>query len=580
MCGLAAVIDSTTSLRDAQRMIATLAHRGPDGAGAIANPEGSTALSHRRLAIIDRSSAGAQPMVSADGRYTIVFNGEVYNYRELRAELRPTVFGSQTDTEVILAAYRRWGAACLHRFTGMFAFAIWDEDERTLFAARDRFGVKPLYYAQRPDGGVVVGSEIKALHAAGIPAEPDPVAWATYFVSGLTDHSQRTFWRHINAVPAGHTLTVHEGQVTVRRWYDFVTAAMDLDVRSEADVIEHYVALLRNSVRLRFRADVPVGINLSGGLDSSTLLGVVDSLDDDTRRVRAFTFITGDDAYDELPWVRRMLAGRRHPLIVCPLRAVEVPALAAAVQAASDEPFGGIPTLAYARLFEVARAEGVPVLLDGQGMDEQWAGYSYYADDASAGKPAIIQGSRDAALRPECLAPEFAALAEPPEPVAPFGDRLRDLQFRDLFVTKIPRALRYNDRASMRASTELREPFLDHRLVELAVRQRADRKLRQGQHKWMLRQIASTLLPLSVVSAPKRPVQTPQREWLRGELRDWSSCQILLALEAEPAWFNRTALADAWSSYCAGAHDNSFFVWQWISLGLSHDARGVRCGSV
>jgi asparagine synthase (glutamine-hydrolysing) len=580
MCGLAAVIDSSTSLRDAQRMTAVLSHRGPDGQGAMVNPAGSAALSHRRLAIIDRSIAGAQPMSTRDGRYSMVFNGEVYNYRELRNELGHHAYESETDTEVVLAAYRRWGSACLHRFIGMFAFAVWDEAERTLFAARDRFGVKPLYYAQRPCGGVVVGSEIKALHAAGIPAEPDPVAWATYFVRGLSDHSERTFWRHIHAVPAGHTLTVQDGSVTVRRWYDFASAAMEIDVRSEADVTEHYVALLRNSVRLRFRSDVPVGINLSGGLDSSTLLGVVDSLDDDTRSVRAFTFITGDDAYDELPWVRRMLKGRQHALTVCALRAGEVPSLALSMQAASDEPFGGIPNLAYARLFEIARAEGVTVLLDGQGMDEQWAGYSYYADGGTLASKAIVQGSRDAALRPDCLSPEFAAMAETFEPQQPFSDRMRDLQFRDLFLTKIPRALRFNDRASMRASTELREPFLDHRLVELAVRQRADRKLRNGEHKWMLRQIASTLMPASVVSAPKRPVQTPQREWLRGELRAWSGCMIELALEAQPEWFDRDAIIRTWSSYCAGEHDNSFFVWQWISLGLSHEVRGFPCESV
>jgi asparagine synthase (glutamine-hydrolysing) len=250
------------------------------------------------------------------------------------------------------------------------------------------------------------------------------------------------------------------------------------------------------------------------------------------------------------------------------------------MQAASDEPFGGIPTLAYARLFETARAQGVTVLLDGQGMDEQWAGYSYYADPGPVAARAIVQGSRHAALRPDCLDPEFAALAEPLAPGEPFGDRLRDLQFRDLFVTKIPRALRYNDRASMRASTELREPFLDHRLVELAVRQPADRKLRAGEQKRLLREIASGLLPSAVVAAPKRPVQTPQREWLRGELRDWSSDLIELGLDAQPAWFNRAAILEAWSSYCAGDHDNSFYVWQWISLGLGHAVRGVPCESV
>lgn len=576
MCGISASIHSPDPLAQVRSMTAVQAHRGPDNRGDYLSAAGDAALGHARLAIIDRSPAGAQPMRSRDGRLAIAFNGEIYNHRELRHELSGYGFSSHSDTEVVLAAYEQWGEDCLRRFIGMFAFAIWDDHGRRLFAARDRFGVKPLFYGRTAGGALVLASEVKALHAAGVPAEPDPVAWASYFVNGLSDHGPRTFWQGVQAVPAGHVMTVVDGVAAVRRWYDFVAAVGAPDRRADDEVAEEYAALLCDSVRLRFRSDVPVGINLSGGLDSSTLLGVVDSLDDDTRAVTAFTFVTGDDRYDELPWVERMLVGRRHPLIVSRLSANEVPSLAASMQAAADEPVGGIPTLAYARLFETARASGVTVLLDGQGMDEQWAGYSYYARPESAG---VVQGSHRSPLRPDCLSPEFRALAPSPVSRHRFGDALRDLQYRDLFITKLPRALAYNDRASMRASTELREPFLDHRLVELAVRQPAARKIAGGEHKTLLRAISRRWIADPVVAAPKRPVQTPQREWLRESLRAWSGDMLSSAMRAQPGWLDRGQALEAWAKYADGSDDNSFFLWQWISLGLTHITKEVPCAS-
>jgi asparagine synthase (glutamine-hydrolysing) len=248
------------------------------------------------------------------------------------------------------------------------------------------------------------------------------------------------------------------------------------------------------------------------------------------------------------------------------------------VQRHQDEPFGGLPTLAYARLFEYARKENVTVLLDGQGMDEQWAGYDYYQkvlnEDPIDGIP-IVQGSTDCALRPDCLKPDFCATAQPLENLCPFPDRLRNLQYRDIVQTKIPRALRYNDRVSMRSSTELREPFLDHRLFELALRQSTSRKIRNGTSKWLLRKIASKRLPGRLVEAPKRPVQTPQREWLRGPLRSWANDCIETAIHSYGgSWLEPTSVRRAWKMYCDGISDNSFFVWQWIGLGMIDELKG------
>jgi asparagine synthase (glutamine-hydrolysing) len=251
------------------------------------------------------------------------------------------------------------------------------------------------------------------------------------------------------------------------------------------------------------------------------------------------------------------------------LNPAEVPDLAAAIQSQQDGPFGGLPTIAYAKVFEHARQEGVIVLLDGQGMDEQWTGYDYYRN-ALQGKPAgIVQGIRETPVRAGSLLPEFGNQAREFIAPQPFGDALRNLQYRDICYTKMPRALRFNDRVSMRASTELREPFLDHRLFELALRQPAGRKIFNGEHKWLLRQIAKRLLPGGVVEAPKRALSTPQREWLRGPLRDWADACIEKALAGDGgSWLDAGSVRASWRSYCDGAGDNSFFVWQWISLGL------------
>ncbi|HEY7910854.1 MAG TPA: asparagine synthase (glutamine-hydrolyzing) [Blastocatellia bacterium] len=578
MCGIAGIFGRDWNLSKLEAMVAIQHHRGPDAEGIYVDPEREAGLGHNRLSIIDLSEAGRQPMCDSTGRYWLVFNGELYNYLELRRQLESDYrFRTRTDSEVVLAAYRAWGGDCLDRFIGMFAFAVWDEETKTLFAARDRFGVKPLYYSYRRDGSLLIASEIKALHAAGVPAEPDPISWATYLNYGFSDHGERTFWSGINSLPPGHRLIYSEGRIRVSEWYSLEDhVSREPDGRAEQAVREEYLDLLMESIRLRFRSDVPVGINLSGGLDSSALLGLVQAVEGPESNIKAFTFVTGDPLYDELPWVRQMLARTNHPSIVCRLRPSDVPGLAESVQAHQDEPFGGLPTLAYAKLFEQARAEGVIVLLDGQGMDEQWAGYDYYQRNLKTGGSSIVQGTTEKATRAECLTPEFRSLAESFQGRQPFAESLLNLQYRDIRYTKIPKALRFNDRASMRSSIELREPFLDHRLFELALKQPRERKISNGTSKWFLRQLVRHLLPDGVVEAPKRPLQTPQREWLRGPLRGWASEQIEATLDAVGGdWLDRDAVRSAWRAYCEGAGDNSFYIWQWISINLACDVRAA-----
>jgi asparagine synthase (glutamine-hydrolysing) len=563
-------------------MVACQHHRGPDASGVFVSPSGTAGLTNNRLSILDLSEKGRQPMSDATGRFWIVLNGEIYNYLELRRELASNFnFQTGTDTEVLLAAYERWGEACLDRLIGMFAFAIWDEQTRTLFAARDRFGVKPLYYSLLPSGELAIASEIKTLHAIGVRREADSTMWATYLTYGLYDHGDRTFWDDVKSLAPGAALSWQDGRMQTRQWYDLASATgPDLDTRPEQEVMDEYRALLEESVRLRFRSDVPVGINLSGGLDSSILLGLVHAVQGNASQVCAFTFVTGDERYDELHAVEHMLERTRHPHHVCSLAAEEVIDLALKVQAYQDEPFGGLPTLAYSRIFERARELGVTVLLDGQGHDEQWAGYDYYAAELDGSphrtvQPASgpVQGSHNRATRPECLLPEFRAQAAPFFAPAPFPDALRNIQYRDAKYTKIPRALRFNDRISMMHSIELREPFLDHRLFELALRQPEVRKISNGVHKSLLRRIARGLVPAAIFEPAKRPLQTPQREWLRGPLKDWvTACIDTLITNHGDAWIDAKSVRQQWQKFLQGEGDNSFYIWQWVSLSIAIEA--------
>jgi asparagine synthase (glutamine-hydrolysing) len=579
MCGIAAIVGQDWTDWQVNAMVCSMRHRGPDHSGMLIDREARVALGHNRLSILDLSPKGSQPMQNAAGSLAIVFNGEIYNYRELRQELSSHVFRSQTDTEVILAAYEKWGIACLDRLIGMFAFAIWDSTDRKLFAARDRFGVKPMFYRFGRNGTCFLASEVKALHASGHPRRPDPTTWSTYLTHGQSDGTEQTFWQGVHSLPAGHYLVWQDDRTRISQWYDVSRAiGTEYDMRDPVEVLESYKALLDESVKLRFRSDVPVGINLSGGVDSSTLLACVDQ-NEEAADTRAYTFVTGDPRYDELPWVCEMVSRTQHPLVVCSLGVNEVPDLALEVQRFADEPYGGLPTLAYSKIFETARQQGTTVLLDGQGMDEQWAGYDYYASNSDSSSARLVQGSPDNPLRPGVLTEEFRNASEPIEFEKPFPDTLRNLQYRDIRYTKLPRALRFNDRISMKSSVELREPFLDHRLVEMALAQPRVRKIGNGVTKRFLRLIAADLLPSSIRTAPKRALQTPQREWLRGPLRHWAEERIRDCGNGwGQGWFNAARVAQEWEEFLQGRSSNSFYVWQWISLSLVQEAAGdERC---
>ncbi|WP_426092184.1 asparagine synthase (glutamine-hydrolyzing) [Flavobacterium sp. DSR3-2] len=561
MCGIAGIIgDFDTHQLDVMLLIQH--HRGPDATGKYSDGD-FAALGHNRLAIIDLSSEANQPFLDSSGRYILVFNGEIYNYIELKAELDGHyTFKTDSDTEVLLAAFIIYGKQCLQKLNGMFSFAIWDNQDKKLFAARDRFGVKPFFYSIK-NNSFYFSSEIKALHASGISRILNEKVWASYFAYGSYGNPDQTFWEDILQLPGGYFLEFQNQQLVLEKWYFFEeeVAKQPKNLTFE-QAKQHYVALLKDSIDLRFRADVPVGFNISGGLDSSVLLALV-NLQEHNSKINAYTFYTDNIDYDELPWVEQMVAKTGNPLTKVLLQAYDVPDFSKNIAFQQDEPFGGVPTLAYAKIFQKARKDNVLVLLDGQGMDEQWAGYDYYTHENDT----TIQGVMDSPFKRNILSKTFLAKAEKPNYPKPFADGILNKQYRDLFYTKIPRALRFNDRISMMFTTELREPFLDYRLVEFAFSLPLDFKIKNGITKFMLREIASEYLDNDLVFAPKRPLQTPQREWLAEDLKDWvTECFTSLENSEYSKWIDIKELKKELERYVGGNIQSSFHIWQCISL--------------
>lgn len=610
MCGIAGIVGHDAGSLGAvvERMNAIQRHRGPDANGVMAFPH--AVLGHVRLSILDLSEAGRQPMASRDGRHVIVHNGEVYNYLELREELGgKEQFRSGTDTEVILEAYRRWGEKCVERFVGMFAFAIWDTVEKKLFAARDRFGIKPFYYATGRDR-FVFASEIKGLLAAGVTRTPNHELIREFLSHGYCDHNEDTFFAGVHRLRPGYALTTRASEPPkVYRYYSLPDAISDLEGIGEEEACRRLLDILEDAVGLHLRSDVKVGVNLSGGLDSSTLLALADRRTPDPTRIEIFTRDFRDPRYSERRWVEIMAEQTRRYATYSYMEPDEFRRAVEGMVWHQDEPFGGVPITSWVGLYEATRARGVIVLLDGGGIDDILAGYSregaaFLADcfeqgDAQRflnefegylrtwggdyrGALALVQRSfhqSGAALavdgtNPLCreaLTPEFAGEDNPaPMFPRPFRTRLKNDLYQTLTYTTIPRAQRYKDRVSMAFSRELRIPFLDHRLVEFCFSLPDRFLIKDGWPKYILRQAMKGILPDDVRLARKRSVQSPQREWFAGPL-----ASFIREVLASRSWQQRGYVVpgrcrEMFERYCQGDLANSNYVWQWVNLELWH----------
>ena len=586
------------------RATASLRHRGPDDEGALlvntrtgahvaaGGPDTDPrldlprlesffssaydlALGFRRLSIQDLSPAGHQPMSSADGRLWIVFNGEIYNYLELRAELAGLGhhFHTGTDTEVILAAYQQWGAACLERFDGMWAFAIWDAAARSLFIARDRFGEKPLHYVYVPGRLFAFASEMKALWAAGIVGRRvHEQARALFQYYQQVDSGEQTFYEGILRLPQAHYLVLGgDGRVSTRRYWDIDLRVRDED-QTDAWYAEQFREYFTESVRLRLRADVPVGSSLSGGLDSSTVVSVINRLLPPGGVQKTFSARFDDPARDEGRWMTLVSeANRVERHDVWPTAEQFFEELAR-VFWHQEEPFTSTSIYAQWSVMRLAKQHGVTVLLDGQGADEMLAGYHVYFDELSTDllkslrwgaylkwrkdcqvlhgaaqyslKRALIQSVPGGVKRPAKALWRKVAAGPPVEPLLPTYPAefkrlsgLRKLLWWNTTRQGLVELLRYADRNSMAHSREVRLPFLDHRLVEFVFRLPDRFLLRAGWTKWILREAFRGIVPAAITNrSDKLGYMPPQQRWL-GDLvwQDIMLEQVARGGDAPPA---------------------------------------------
>ncbi|MGE3690749.1 MAG: XrtA/PEP-CTERM system amidotransferase [Novosphingobium sp.] len=630
MCGFAGIFHLSTPKpvdpARLERMCDAIAHRGPDGHGVWTAP--GVGLGHRRLSIIDIAGS-PQPMASRDGRAMLVFNGEIYNYRELRADLKAlgAQFHTDGDSEVILAAWQQWGIDCLPRLHGMFAFAIYDLEKRTLFLARDRLGVKPLFYAPLSDGSLIFGSELKALTAHPLlRREADPLAVEDYLAWGYVPDT-RSMLKGVGKLPAGHSLLLrHDAPMPAPScWWDVSFA--ERRNGKPADLEAELLHLMRDAVTSRMVADVPLGAFLSGGVDSSSVVALMAEASGNPVKTCSIGFDVA--ALDESAYAQQVatrFATDHHARVVSPDDFEHVDHLAWMF----DEPFADASALPAWRVSQLAR-ETVTVALSGDGADEAFAGYRRHVfhrreEQVRNLLPAVFRGpvfgALGAAYPKADWAPRFlrakatllslagssdegyaSALSFTGPQIrqslysadlkrllgsyraentvlqlmakAPARSGLDRAQYADLKFWLSGDILTKVDRTSMAVGLEAREPLLDHRLIEFAATLPEAMRVRGGVGKWLMKRTMRRYLPDEILYRPKQGFVTPIAQWFRGPLasaaRDIADSGAL----ARTGWFDAPRIGVLAEAHISGHSDHSRLLWQLLMLEKSLKQLGI-----
>ncbi|EIM28948.1 asparagine synthase (glutamine-hydrolyzing) [Microvirga lotononidis] len=623
-----------------ERMTSSLVTRGPDDHGEWIDSSAGVALGHRRLSVIDLSPAGHQPMISQSGRYVLVFNGEIYNHKDIRKSLEEVGEGGYfphrgddrsagsrawrggSDTETLLAAIERWGVRqALERCVGMFAFGLWDRQERVLTLARDRMGEKPLYYGHT-NGMFVFASELKAFQTIpGFnPTINSTALWQYFYQRAIP--APHSIYDGIFKLEPGQLLTLEMtgsqplGEVKTEYYWSLQTALSGEPFRGTAeDAADELRRILTEAVRMQMIADVPVGAFLSGGIDSSTIVALMQSVS--SRKVQSYTIGFEEAGFNEAHHARAVaecLGTDHHELTVTPSEALAVVPHLAEIW---DEPFGDSSQVPTAVLSRMTR-ENVTVALSGDGGDELFCGYKRQHTAAAIeripGKPlfgallfafnspsAIMRlralpvgrSSKAAANRLGALAEMFAldspahrymAFSFRPDywssllnqasnyhigastfPVSDARDRLTLVSAMDA-VTYLPTdILTKVDRAAMAVSLETRLPLLDHRVVEFAFSLPSSYKVRQGQTKWPLRQILNSFVPNSIIDRPKMGFGVPIGTWLRGPLKSWAA-DLLFSSDVRDDFLNEKTIKRMWGDHQSGTWNYADHLWRVLML--------------
>lgn len=600
MCGICGIVNFKSKQVEASsvhRMMDAMKHRGPDDEGIFT--DNNTALGFVRLKIIDLSPNGHQPMLSDDGRYVIVLNGEIYNYIELREELTPGfAFRSKTDTEVVLNAFRKWGRECLSRFNGMFAFAVYDRKEKTLFMARDRFGVKPLYY-YADDQILIFASEIKPiLKVLKEKPRPDEQSIYNFLVYNRTNYAERTFFEGIQKLKHGWTLTVSENTARPSQWY-----SLSANLKPPFGSADELRETLKSAVELRLRSDVPLGSSLSGGLDSSSIVSIVSACFK-PRKLNTFSAVYNKgEKGDETEFIESSRGNAANMFFVKPSAETLMVDIDDFINTL-EEPVPSTSIYAAFKVYELAKNH-VTVLLDGQGADEGMAGYVYfwgyyykellrrfrlkkmltemYRDvknhGTMEGPLAFLYFSIPAGLKDKFilsgrnfLSREFASSRKGSEDINSRlwnAGSLKDAMLYH-FEYKLEHLLMWGDKTSMRRSIEVRYPFLDYRIVERVISSESVDLLRDGKNKYILREAVKGIIPESVYNRyAKVGFETPEAGWFRTKHFSDYIMGILDSREFRGRRYIASNKARLFfEKHLSGKTDISGDIWKWINLEL------------
>lgn len=597
MCGIFGAFGVEVSDGAVGAALAAIAPRGPDGQG-FRRLAADRVMGHTRLAIIDLSQAADQPMFGLGGRLALIFNGEIYNAPEIRQQVSDYPYQTDhSDSEAILAAYSRWGLDCVQHLRGMFAFGLWDAEANRLMLAVDRFSIKSLYLHRRGDGGVLFASTATALGGAGVALEPNMAAFHAFLADGVLETSEQTFFDGITQLPAA-TVAVWtpEGTWTERRYWDCPLTPPESAAAVSQDEIASWID---ESLSMHLLSDVPVGVCLSSGLDSNLLRIRAEGLG---QSLRAFSFGFPGSVYDE-PTRARASFGADLAITETAITPQELWQDLTKATRALELPLGGVAIYGHYRNAQTARRNGVTVLVGGEGSDEVFGGYRYYAEAAIGdlwrrGEQAAARELFDAfaAAEPggwpldpaalaarldrpaEAKAPDGTSLAEtfltadfaasptlPPVP-SQDGDPVRAAMWRDMRHLKLPKLLRWQDRCYMASGVEVRVPFLDHRLFERMAQVPTHRLFQGGVTKAPMRALLEQSLPGWKNTQPKLYVATPQREWLKHDLA--AVIEQRLSPEARTVQNGMVDLerlrsrTRAWQG--EEALGNSFFLWKFL----------------
>ncbi|BCI63719.1 asparagine synthase (glutamine-hydrolyzing) [Coprobacter secundus] len=560
MCGIAGIAGEVEQMEPLlNKMIKAQQHRGPDTVSFWISSfvDAQIGLAHNRLKITDLSDDSNQPFIDEETGLITLLDGNIFNYKELRNYLcHYYTFQTNSMIEVLSKAWHRWGKTMLNKINGNFVIAIYDQSARHIFIARDRIGIKPLYFSLQK-GNFYFASEIKALFAAGVNRQMSSTRWAEYFVYSSHGMPYETFWDNIYQLPAGSSLLFNGFTLNICKWYELDKAIKEIEVpQDEKKFIERFQEITNDSIRNNIAADVPIGMNLSGSINSALLLGLIHK-NAPYLPIKAFSYYNENKLSNEILWTTEMLSHTHYKHEQIKITSKIIRKEAYFIAKIQDEPFDELNTLAYTHLFRIAKNRGTTVLCDGTGLDETWGSY-----------PIIKTNPYYGNKTPLCLKDEFIKLAKTPEYPKPFQNKIDNTKYKDLFYEKIPHILRLNDRISMAFSTELRKPFLDHRLIELFFITPEKIKIKPSTNKWIVHHNAKGLMPTSTRLIPKELINdTHQNRWFTNELKDWIDETVYnLRTGTVSHWVKGESLEKEWQRYKNGASYDPCRILKWINL--------------